>query len=275
MNRVLFFQNHKSAIWIGLIFLCSLLIACGDDTSESKDKIDKPLNVATAANMQFVMDTLVKAFEAKTGITCNIILGSSGKLTAQIEQGAPYDVFVSANYAYAKRLYENGSSLEAPQICAYGQLVLWTLEKEWNMELSNLNQNLTIGTKIALPNPKFAPYGVASVAALEQAGVYEFLKDNLVYGESIAQTNQFILSGAVKAGLTAKSVVVSPLMKDRGRWKIISNTSYSQIEQTVVVLRNSKQTTKAQRFCDFLTHSENRSIWTEYGYEWGGDLSVK
>src|SRR4051794_8712283 len=172
---------------ISLIFYVFLL---STGTSFPQNK----LTVAAAANVQFVLNELAKDFKSSTGIDVDIILNSSGKLTAQIKEGAPYDVFVSGDMKYPDELYKSGAAIASPKIYANGVLVLWTMRSD-----IKLSANLALLTssaiqKIAIANPQTAPYGAAAVETMTYYKVYDSVKDKLVFGESISQTNQYIIS---------------------------------------------------------------------------------
>lgn len=223
------------------------------------------LNIATAANMQFAMEELVTAFSKKTNIECQTIISSSGKLTAQIKTGAPYDVFVSADMKYPYELYQSKKTIGKPSIYAYGQLILWTTQKNKQLKIEHLTDDFY--KKIALANPKTAPYGMAAMEVMEYFKIKTAVKKKLVFGESIAQTNQFILSEAVNVGFTAQSVVKDKSRKNLGNWITIPKDAYEPIEQGVVILNNRiEQAGNAQQFYDFLFTEEAQSILKEYGY---------
>jgi molybdate transport system substrate-binding protein len=234
------------------------LIGCADASREE-------LLVATAANMQFVMQPLAKSFTEETGIKCETIISSSGKLTAQIKEGAPYDVFVSADMKYPNELHESGMTISKPAIYARGKIVLWSADENTFPSIDYLKN--TPPDHIALANPKTAPYGMAAIEVLKKNGLFENLKDKLVYGESIAQVNQFVLSGAAEVGFTAKSVVMSPVVKEKGNWMDLNDEEYTPIEQGIVILKNSEKTNEAQRFLDFIFSEKGKMILKEYGYE--------
>jgi len=212
------------------------------------------LTVAAAANVQYVMNELVKDFENSTGIKTDIILNSSGKLTAQIKEGAPYDVFVSADMKYPQELYKSGYAVDSPKVYANGLLVLWTTQTGIKPGIDL--QVLTSGSvkKIAIANPETAPYGVASVEAMNYYKVYDKVKDKLVYGESISQTNQYITSGSADIGFTAKSIVLSDEMKGKGSWVDINRKAYKSISQGAVILKHGNETNidAAKKFYDYL-----------------------
>ena len=246
-----------------LSFLCIavplLSVVAGCRPAEEK------LTLATAANVQFAMQALTKAFSDETGIPCDIVLGSSGKLTAQIKAGAPYDMFISANMKYPDELQRAGLTVGSPEIYAYGKLVLWTCALDTVPSIDMLQaENIR---HIAIANPETAPYGSASLDLLKWYGLYDELKDKLVYGESIAQVNQYIISETATLGFTAKSVILSPEMKGKGTWKEMEDAAYSPIAQGAVVLkREGHDTSSAEKFFRFLFSDEAARILEEYGY---------
>ncbi len=242
--------------------LCCIALCC------HYTLFSQQVTVAVAANVQFVMAELKNSFEKETGIHVNIVLGSSGKLTAQIREGAPYDVFISADTFYPLSLYRQHLAADSPRVYAQGVLVLWTARKDLHLSADlRLLRNVTI-KKIALANPRLAPYGVAAEEALQKAGVFAAVNNKLVYGENIAQTNQYILSLAADAGFTAKSVVLADAMKGRGTWVEVDPASYSPIEQAAVLLRRGKEKNPgpSQQFYRFLYSGTAQSIFRKYGY---------
>lgn len=222
------------------------------------------IRIATAANVQFAMKELTEEFEAETGITTQIVLSSSGKLTAQIQEGAPYDVFVSANMKYPHVLFEKNLTSTKPTVYAYGQLVLWTAHDETTPSLSVLNTD-TI-QHIAIANPRTAPYGEAALSVLSI--LPNNIESKLVYGESIAQTNQFILAKAADIGFTAKSVVLSETLIHTGKYIDIPDSLHQPIEQGIVLLlQKGKVNPKAQQFYDFMFSEKAKGILVKYGYK--------
>lgn len=242
------------------VLALALLSSCGNPkTTENK------LTIATAANMQFAMEDLIDAFKAESGIDCETVISSSGKLTAQIREGAPFDLFISADMKYPTDLFAGGYTTAAPEVYAYGKLVLWSMIDSLQPAIDMLSAARI--RHIAIANPRTAPYGLA---ALEVLAAYELgteVEGKLIYGESIAQTNQFIISKAAEMGFTAKSVVLSPQMRGRGKWLELDPQLYTPIAQGVVLLK--KETGRrmaAQRFYDFLFSDTARKIMAEFGY---------
>jgi len=226
------------------------------------------ITVAAAANVQFTLDDLKAEFTRETGIGVKAVIGSSGKLTSQIENGAPFDVFLSADMKYPAKVYKDGFSLQAPKVYGYGVLVLWTIK---DLDLSkgiSVLSDAAIG-KIALADPQLAPYGREAVNALKFYKLYESLQKKLVMGESISQANQFITTGAADIGFTAKSIVLAPNMKDKGKWIEVDPQAYKPIAQGVIVLKYAQQDhlKEAAEFYDFLFSSPAQEIFKKYGYK--------
>ncbi len=241
--------------------LLSFVLICYACTQKTKEAIV----IAAASNMQYVLKEITKKFIAQTGIPCELVFSSSGKLTAQIKEGAPYDIFVAANMKYPEELYTKGLTLHKPQTYAYGQLVLWTMYDDIRPDISMLTDKKV--KHIAIANPITAPYGTAAIEALKHYNIYDTINNKLVYGESIAQTNQFITSKSANIGFTAKSVVVSSTMKNKGNWITVNDSTYTPIRQGIVRIKRKKDALKkAQQFYDFLFSSEAREILEDFGY---------
>ncbi len=226
------------------------------------------ITVAVAANVKFAFEDLSVAFTKETGIAVKPIVSSSGKLTAQIKHGAPYDVFLSADMRYPASLHKAGLAVAAPQVYAHGTLVLWTRQ---NTDLSKgiaLVADTSI-RKVAIANPKLAPYGKQAMKALDYYQLTTTVLPKLVYGESISQVNQYIDLKAVDIGFTAKSVVLSPKLKGRGTWVEVPNESYQAIAQGLVVLKHGAQhhANAAQLFATFMQTKTAQNILVHYGYQ--------
>jgi len=236
-----------------------ILVSCNQNQSDK-------LTIAAAANMQFAVAELTKVFSEQTGIECETVTSSSGKLTAQIIEGAPFDVLLSADMKFPDELYKRGLTLNEPLVYAYGNLVLWTLKNDVEPVLESLSHESI--KHIAMGNPKTAPYGISAREVLQETGLEEKLQNKLVFGESISQTNQFIISMVADIGFTSKSVVLSPLMKERGAWKEIDRKLYKPIAQGIVVINNRNEFQKeAIQFKDFLLSAKGKEILYKFGYQ--------
>ncbi len=241
-----------------IIFILSIGASC-------KQQKTAKLTIATAANMQFAMEEISAIFTEETGIKCEIIISSSGKLTAQIKEGAPYDIFISADMKYPQELYKTGFTTSKPTIYAYGKLVLWSMVDSIKPSIDLLLQKNI--KHIASANPKTAPYGIATEEVLNYYKIFDSVKNKLVYGESIAQTNQFITTKATEVGFTAKSVVLSRIVKGKGNWIPLDNNTYTPIKQGVVIIKNSPSSSeKKEIFYNFLFSKKGKDILNKFGY---------
>ena len=226
------------------------------------------LRIATAANMSYAMEALKVYFEkAHPDTRLEIMVGSSGKLAAQISNGAPVDLFLSANMKYPQAIYEEGLAQKPPAVYAKGVLVMLSVRpRDYTQGLKILEDPKI--KKIAIANPKTAPYGAAAVEALKQSGVYDTVKQKFVFGESVSQTVTYAVRAA-DIGLIAKSALFSPHMrmfKEGRHWADVNATLYRPIEQGVVLLRSSRDKEEAQQFYDFLLGDTGRRILGTYGY---------
>jgi len=226
------------------------------------------LHVAAAADLNFALPEIAKAFEAQTGTKVLISFGSSGNFFAQIQSGAPFDVFCSADMGYPQKLAAAGQALpETLRQYASGRLVLWVPSgSKLNFERDGIKVLLDPSVKkIAIANPEHAPYGRAAVAALQKAGIYESVKAKLVYGENISQAAEFVQSGNAQAGIVALSLAVSPAMKNGNRWEIPAN-NYPPIKQAVVLLEASNNKAAARGFLEFVSGPQGRQILERFGF---------
>jgi molybdate transport system substrate-binding protein len=232
------------------------------------------LRVAAAADLQYVLTDLSAQYEKQTGVKLAITYGSSGNFFAQIQNGAPFDLFLSADINYPKKLIAAGLAVsDSLQIYAAGRLVLWLppdspLDPGGGLKIL-LDPRIQ---KIAIANPEHAPYGRAAVAALQNAGLYGQLKPKLVFGENISQAAQFVQSGSAQAGLIALSLALSPAMNNGKRWDIPPD-SYPPFEQAAVLLKSSSNKQPAASFLGFLKSSQARDILERYGFRVPRDAS--
>lgn len=241
-----------------LVCLASFLFCAITANAES-------INVAVAANVQFAFNDLAKEFQKETGIEAKGSVGASGKFATQIENGAPFDVFLSADMEFPQKLYTQKLTTASPKPYVYGTLVLWTTR---GADLKNWQKALLSGNvkKIAVANPKTAPYGRETMRLFDHYKMTSTITPKLVYGDSITQTSQYIVSGVVDAGFTAKSVVIAKEMKDKGQWIEMPKDAYQPIAQGVVIIKASKQQVAAQKFVDFVFSPKAKIIFERYGY---------
>jgi molybdate transport system substrate-binding protein len=226
------------------------------------------VNVAAAADLKFAMAELAAQFEKASGAKLDVTYGSSGNFLTQIENGAPFDLFFSADSEYPKKLEAAG--LAEPGTLreyAVGRIVIWTpSDNEINAAIDGWKRLLAQRVKkIAIANPEHAPYGRAAVAAIKKAGIYEQVKDKLIYGENISQAAEFVQSGNAQAGIVALSLALSPAMKNGNRWEIPAD-SYPPIKQAVILLKASKNKDASRRFLEFVGGPQGREILQRFGF---------
>lgn len=261
LMTVLLPPTVRKLLFILVVALGCLLPFLG---CHSSSQPEKKLLIATAANMQFAMAQLTQTFMQETGIACEVIPASSGRLTAQIVAGAPYDIFVSADLAYPATLFKNGYALDSPKTYAFGQLVVWFRKGQKPEPLHHLKLLLS-PKRVALANPETAPYGKAAQQTLQALGLDSLWQGRLVYGESISQVNQFVSTGAADIGFTAKSAVLAANYK--GTWRVIPDSLYSPIRQGAVMLKGGRAKREhARQFYDFLFSQQAKEILHKFGY---------
>jgi molybdate transport system substrate-binding protein len=232
------------------------------------------VTVAAAADLQFAMQDVAARFEKETGKTVKLIYGSSGNFFQQIQNGAPFDLFFSANLDYPKRLEAAGLTEPGTYYqYAKGKIVIWA-PKESKLDLSSGIRVLLDPSvkKIAVANPQHAPYGQAAVAAMQKENVYEKVKDKFVLGENISQTASFVASGSADVGIVALSLALSPNMKDKGRYAEIPGDDYPPIEQACVILASSKNKDAARRFVTFVKTASMADVLRSYGFDVQGGV---
>ena len=227
----------------------------------------QPLRIAVAANAQGLIKKLQADFKKKTGIETEVIIGASGKLTAQIINGAPYDVFLSADTGFPNQLFAQGFGLSKPKVYALGSLIVCgnkaTDLNHWQRVLAGNSVK-----KIAIANPKIAPYGKAAEEALKFYGLNDKVNGKIVYGESISQVNTYIQTAVVNVGFTTEAFLYEHSDKSKLRWERVDQKSYNDIAQAVILLTHSKKTklTEATRFYDYLSSPAAKKIIGANGY---------
>lgn len=225
--------------------------------------------VAAAADMSAALPELAAAYTKQTGQTVKLSFGASGNLTNQIRNGAPFDVFFSADEQYPQQLISEGlASKDTLYRYAVGRLVLW-VPNDSPLDLSKLGIKALLEPsvkKIAIGNPATAPYGRAAEATLRHFGIYDQVSSRLVVGENISQAAQFVESGNAQAGLIALSHALAPAMKSKGRYWMVPLDAYPTLNQAAVMLSKSKQQDAARKFLDFLRTPEAGSLLSAYGF---------
>jgi molybdate transport system substrate-binding protein len=245
------------------VALILAMLGCGAVGAQAQ-----PIRVAAASDLQAVLPEIAGRFEKNSGHAVALTFGSSGNFFTQIQNGAPFDVLLSADIDYPRRLERDGQA-ERGTLYTYaiGRIVLWAR----NDSAVDVKQGLAaLGDpavrRIAIANPDHAPYGRAAVAALRHQGIYERVQSKLVRGENIAQAAQFVQSGNADAGILALSLALAPALAGSGHYLEIAASLYPPIEQAAVVLTSSRQQAVARQFVDFLKRPESVRTLRAYGF---------
>ena len=256
--------------WVRFAFLSlgALLSQACSDAGHARAPEPEELAVAAAANLTQVAGTLGQKFQAATGVRTVFSFASTAQLTQQIENGAPFDVLLSADIDYPRRLEESGQA-ERGSLYEYatGHIVLWTR----NDSGIDVKRGLTVLTearvrRVAIANPEHAPYGRAAVAALRHERLYERVQQKLVLGENISQAAQFAQTGSADVGLLALSLARSPALKSSGTYVEVPESWYPPIEQAAVVLASSRQKALARQFIEYLKRPASVRVLQSYGF---------
>jgi len=224
------------------------------------------LKVAAAANLQSVIKVLARDFKTKTGITIEPIVSSSGNITAQIRNGAPYDIFLSADVTFPATLFKEGFGSKAPVVYAQGSLILCSSQDVGfdNWERLLLTDRVK---KIAIANPAIAPYGKAATEALKQKGISAEIQSKIVAGESISQVNTYITTGVADVGFTTQALVKDPANKTKLYWIEVDPKLYAPIEQAMILLKHANGNADAEKFYQYILSPAAKAIFKEYGYK--------
>lgn len=227
---------------------------------------EERLLIATAANFKPVMQAWIAEFApVHRGVIVEAAYGSSGKLSAQIREGAPFDLFFSADLAFAQALVDDGAAAPPAKVYARGRLALWSATVDARtLTIADLVR--TEFVKVAIANPRTAPYGARAVEALKSAGVWTQVTPRLVYGESIAQTAQFVQSGNAQIGLIALAQALHPDLVARGGHALIPDALHSPLDQAFVITRRGADKRLAAAFAAYASSDAARRIIERYGY---------
>ncbi|MGM0570280.1 molybdate ABC transporter substrate-binding protein [Marinobacter sp.] len=224
------------------------------------------LTIAAASSLRQVMPELEAAFREQTpGSPVRVIYGASGKLATQILNGAPYDIFLSADETYPTRLAGQGASATDPEPYAIGRLVLWHRDPQRAPLIPEELAGKDI-RRIAIAQPRHAPYGQRAREVLQALNLWQTVEPRLVYGENIGQTAAMVESGAADAGLIAWSLTFTPELADR-TYTLIDQKLHSPMTMAMIITRRGADQREAQRFHDFMLSTDARAILEQYGFE--------
>jgi molybdate transport system substrate-binding protein len=264
-------RRLRFSMWrtVGLGFVVGSLIAPGVSAA-SAHGAQTVLRVAAAADLKFALDELISEFHAAhPGTRVEVSYGSSGNFFAQLQNRAPFDVYFSAEVSYPRKLAAAGHALDGDVfLYAVGRIVVWARNSApIDVAARGIRSLLEPGVrKVAIANPQHAPYGAAAVEAMEALGVYEEIKSRLVYGENVAQTAQFVQSGAADVGILALALALAPSMQKEGRYWEIPLDAYSRIDQGGMIPAWATQPDAARALRDFVLEERGRGVLARYGF---------
>ena len=266
MKALRCFPTMRHLISLSLIALLALASGISIPRAESADR---EINVAAAADLSAALREVAANYEKRTGVAVKLSFGASGALTQQIQNGAPFDVFFSADMDYPRQLIAGGQADGATLYrYAVGQLVLWVL-KDSPLDVEHKGMEVLFDPsvkKISIANPQHAPYGRAAAAALKHYGLDEKLADRLVLGENVAQAAQFVESGNAQAGLVALAHAMAPAMEGKGRYWVVPAEAYPPLDQGVVLISHSPHREDAAAFLGFIKTEEVAGLLRRYGF---------
>ncbi|MEX0604041.1 MAG: molybdate ABC transporter substrate-binding protein [Marinobacter sp.] len=230
----------------------------------------EPMRIAAASDLRYALNDIIELYHhSHPGANIEVIYGSSGKMTTQIMNGAPYDLFFSADIAYPIKLRDHELTATEPAVYTLGRIVLWSN----TLDATNLTlETLTSDTvrRIAIAQPSHAPYGLRTKEALQSAGVWEAVQHKLVFGENIAHTAQMAQSGAAQVGIIALSLAKFPDLARHG-YHLIDDALHSPLAQGFVVTRRGGNKPQARAFAEYMASDQAHHIMSRYGFTMGVD----
>lgn len=229
------------------------------------------VTIAAAADLKFAMDEIVATFKKTSpGDALDVIYGSSGKFHTQIQQGAPYDLFFSADIGFPRELAKAGLAASEVKPYALGRIVVWSTTLDASkMTLDSLADPKI--TRIAIANPRHAPYGKRAEEALRASGVWDKVEPKLVYGENIAHTAQYVQTGNAQVGIIAQALAVSPELASKGGYWLVPDTLHEPLEQGFIITQRAAGSALAKRFADYIGSKAARAVMTRYGFVLPGE----
>jgi len=233
------------------------------------------ITIAAASDLKFAMDEIVATFkQSNANDEIEVIYGSSGKFHTQVQQNAPYDLYFSADIGFPRELAKAGFAASEVKPYAFGRIVLWSATQDaTKMTLASLTDPKI--TRVAIANPKHAPYGKRAEEALRASGLWEKVEPKLVYGENIAHTAQFVQTGNAQAGIIALALAVNPELANRGGYWLIPDNLHEPLEQGFIITKRAEGNALAKRFADYMGSKPVRAVMTKYGFVLPGESTGK
>jgi molybdate transport system substrate-binding protein len=250
-----------------MLFACLILLALPAQAEK--------ITIAAAADLKFAMDEIVDAYKKSNAADqIEVVYGSSGKFNTQIQQGAPFDLFFSADIAFPRELAKNGLAAFEVKPYAVGRIVLWSASMDASkMTLDSLTDPKI--ARIAIANPQHAPYGKRAEEALRSSGLWEKIESKLVYGENIANTAQFVQTGNAQVGIIALSLALSPELSAKGGYYLIPDKLHAPLEQGFIITKRAAGNALAKRFAGYMASRPARAVMTKYGFVLPGEATGK
>jgi molybdate transport system substrate-binding protein len=233
------------------------------------------ITIAAAADLKFAMDEIISAFkQANAADEVDVIYGSSGKFHTQIQQNAPYDLYFSADISFPRELAKAGFAASEVKPYAFGRIVLWSATLDaTRMTLASLADPGI--ARIAIANPKHAPYGKRAEEALRASGLWEKVEPKLVYGENIAHAAQFVQTGNAQVGVIALALAVNPELASKGGYWLIPDNLHEPLEQGFIITKRAEGNALARRFADYMGSEPARAVMVKYGFVLPGEPASK
>lgn len=229
-------------------------------------KANEPLTIAAASDLRYALNDVISLYQSEhPDAQIRVTFGSSGKMTTQIRNGAPFDLFFSADIQFPEQLYAEGHAVTKPNVYAIGHIVLWSAR----LDLTNVTLQQLPELKfrrLAIAQPAHAPYGLRAKEALQAVGLWDALEPKLVYGENIAQTAQMAQSGAAEVAIIALSLARFPEMARHG-YQVIPAELHQPLTQAYTITRHGADNVAARKFADFMSTPAALAIMQHYGFE--------
>jgi molybdate transport system substrate-binding protein len=260
----------RTGIRVLIMLLC--MVCCLPDAAPASAE---QITIAAAADLKFAMDEIVSGFKKENpGDEIQVTYGSSGKFNTQIQQGAPFDLYFSADIAFPRELAKKGMAASDVKPYAFGRIVLWSnCMDAATMTLAMLTDPKI--TRIAIANPKHAPYGKRAEEALRASGLWDKLQPKLVFGENIAQTAQYVQSGNAQVGIIALSLALNPELAKMGGYFLIPGNLHNPLEQGYIITRRGAGKSLVNKFVAYMGSKKARSLMTRYGFVLPGEQARK
>lgn len=242
-----------------LAFVCLLVMG---QTAHANEKI----TIAAASDLKYALEEIILNFKSShPEAQIRTVYGSSGNFSTQIRQGAPFDIFFSADISYPRDLYLDGFGATEAQAYGVGRIVLWSRSRDASrLTLSGLADPAI--QKIAIANPLHAPYGKRAEEALKAARLWEIVEPKLVYGENVVQAAQYVQSGNAQVGIIALSLVLSPDFAKQGNFVLIPEKLHHPLQQGFIITKRASDNSLAREFARFMANKESRGIMIRYGF---------